>query len=409
MSREVTLVLCSRSGQVLGSLSPFSVDSPWWPDVEPVVAAARDLHGVAVRVLRLLSTGGPGPSGGPVAYSAELDGDLPPAVVLRPVPADLAEEATREDPLRAPWARPAGLASTLAWADAALDAAGTGRCGEAVQVKTWNLSSVLRLPTGRGTVWCKSVPPFLAHEGAMIAAVGDGEPDLVPPVVAADRAAGTVLLADVPGEDQWEAPQDRLVAMVTRWVAVQAGWAQRVPELIDLGLPDWRSEALTAAVASLVRRDDVRAALDGPERAALDALLAALPERLAALDACGLPPTLVHGDLHPGNWRSDGRSLVLLDWGDSGVGHPLLDLTAFLPRTPRAAQDAVLEAWIGAWSAARPGADPGRAAELIEPVAALRQALIYQRFLDGIERSERRYHEGDVPQWLRTAIALAQA
>jgi hypothetical protein len=41
---------------------------------------------------------------------------------------------------------------------------------------------------------------------------------------------------------------------------------------------------------------------------------------------------------------------------------------------------------------------------LIGPIAALRGALVYQGFLDGIEPSERIYHEADVPASLRRAI-----
>jgi hypothetical protein len=85
----------------------------------------------------------------------------------------------------------------------------------------------------------------------------------------------------------------------------------------------------------------------------------------------------------------------------------LLDLTAFLPRVAKDARERVLAAWVAAWRAERPDADPARAAELIRPVAALRQALIYRGFLDGIEPSERRYHELDVPLWLRRAVAEA--
>ena len=42
-----------------------------------------------------------------------------------------------------------------------------------------------------------------------------------------------------------------------------------------------------------------------------------------------------------------------------------------------------------------------------EPIATLRMAMIYQRFLDGIEQSERRYHEADVPQQLRDTARRA--
>ena len=74
-------------------------------------------------------------------------------------------------------------------------------------------------------------------------------------------------------------------------------------------------------------------------------LVDSLPDRLAELASCGLPETLVRGDFHPGNWRYDGAHLVLLDWGDSAIGHPLLDTTSFLPRLPQALREPVQQAW----------------------------------------------------------------
>jgi hypothetical protein len=68
-------------------------------------------------------------------------------------------------------------------------------------------SSILRPPTVEGDVWCKSVPPFLAHEGAIIALVGADQPTLVPLLLASDPPTGTVLLGDVPGDDEWGRPK----------------------------------------------------------------------------------------------------------------------------------------------------------------------------------------------------------
>jgi hypothetical protein len=42
-----------------------------------------------------------------------------------------------------------------------------------------------------------------------------------------------------------------------------------------------------------------------------------------------------------------------------------------------------------------------------QPIATLRLAMIYQRFLDGTEQTERRYHEADVPQQLRVTARRA--
>jgi Phosphotransferase enzyme family len=396
----VRLILCSGAGAVLGALPEFAVESPWWPDVEPVVEAARDRVDVDVIVLRLLSTTTESPAmGGEVSYLAEVLGDPPAGLEA------CGEDAAGEDePLRAPWARPGGIAATIDWADETLATLGRPRTGPARQIKSWNLSSILRLPTAGGDVWCKSVPPFQDHEGVVLGIVSADDPTLVPPLLAADRASGTVLLDDVPGDDQWAAPEPVLREMVRRWVRTQSRWAARVNELAAAGLPDWRAVSFPGLVSAMLERDEVRAGLGAEELEVLDMLAADLPRRLSAIADCGLPETIVHGDFHPGNWRSDGTSLVLLDWGDSGIGHPLLDHTAFLPRVPEEIRGPVAATWAEAWRAERPGTDPSRAAKLIAPVAALRQALIYRVFLDGIEPSERRYHESDVPFWLRRAI-----
>jgi hypothetical protein len=309
-----------------------------------------------------------------------------------------------EEPRRAPWARAGGVAATVAWADAALEALGQPRTGPAVQVKSWNLSSILILPTARGAVYCKSVPRFLGHEGAILALIAADEPLLVPRVLSHDAEACTVLLDEVAGEDQWAAPEARLVTMVQTLVKLQARWARRVRELESAGLPEWRLATLPGRIEALLDGSSVRSTLSASEVARLTDLAAQLPELVSALAACGVPETFIHGDFHPGNWRFDGRTLVLLDWGDSGLGHPMLDLAAFLDRVPAAARARVRSAWIEAWQHECPAADPARAADLAAPIALLRQALVYQRFLHHIEPSEHRYHERDVPDRIRRAL-----
>lgn len=403
MSRQVRLVLVARSGDVLGALPEFEVAAPWWPDVQPVVKTVSERFRTDVYVLRLLSAQNDADvMGGRVTYAAELLAPAPPD--LPPAP-DVDAEVLGDHPLRARWARPGGVAATVQWADDVLTAAGASRTGPPLQVKSWNLSCVLRLPTAAGPVWCKSVPPFLAHEGTILQLVATVDADLVPEVLATDPAIGTALLGDVAGVDQWEAPAARLVEMTRKLVGLQALWAERVDKLIAAGLPDWRREPFITDVAALVARPEVRRQLSAADLHAVDTTVDELPDRFAALTDAGLPDTLVHGDFHAGNWRRRAdASLVLLDWGDSGVGHPMLDAAAFLSRIAPDVREQVRAAWLDAWRAERPEADAERAAMLVPPVAALRQALVYQRFLDGIEPAERCYHERDVPRWLRAAI-----
>jgi phosphotransferase family enzyme len=396
--RIATLVLVTGDGELVGSLPPIPVSTPWWPDAEPVVRAARQRFGVNMTVLRLLEAELEGARGGAVTYLCEVAGPVPNA---RPWSGRLDEH-----PLRQPWARPGGPAADLAWADGVLAEQGLRRSDPAVQARTWNLSSLWRLPladdAAGGAAWLKVVPPFFAHEGAILERLQSGT---VPALLGRD--VPRILMAAIPGEDLYDTALPILKKLVTCLVNLQRDWIGRVDELIALGLPDWRGPALSAAIASVVER--TAAELTAEERATLDTLVADLPARFAALADCGLPDTLVHGDFHPGNARGDGRTVVLLDWGDSGIGHPLLDQAAYFERMPNESLEAVRDHWRRQWLAAVPGSDPARATDLIAPVAAARQAVIYRRFLDGIEPSEWPYHRADPANWLKqTAVLLAR-
>jgi hypothetical protein len=351
-------VLCSPEGEVYGALPRFTVETPWWMDIAPVIDAVKERDGLDVTVVRLLETEDRWPpNGGAVTYLAELP-VLPPRAV-EPATVDM-----QEQPHRMPWARPGGVTRLVEWADRHVD-----RTGPPAQMRTWNLSCILRLPTADGPVWLKAVPPFFAHEGRVLEHVQH----IGPPLIAYED--GLVLLHDVDGEDRYNAPEPW---MVQRWVEVQAEWS---PATTIDGLPDWRAGPFLAAIGSL----------DVPHE-----LLDDVPRRFEQLEDCGLPDTLVHGDFHAGNWRGE----TLLDWGDSGFGHPLFDQPAF---------GAVNAPWEAAWKRHRPHADVHRAAELIAPVAALRQALIYQQFVDNIEPSERCYHRLDTAEWLERAVQLSRS
>jgi Ser/Thr protein kinase RdoA (MazF antagonist) len=392
--RTATLLLCLRDGTLLGALPPVHVEFPFWQEAGPLVDAARVVHGVDVTVLRLLDAERDDGCGGRVTYLAE---------VAAPVPGLLPWAGQLDDhPLRLPYARPGGPAADLAWADAVLDGLGRPRTSTARQVRTWNLSSLWRLPTARGAAWLKVVPPFFAHEGQVIQRL---DPRVVPPLLATQGPR--LLLDEIPGDDLYEATGPLLGRMVSLLTSLQSAAVPRVPELLGLGVADWRAEQLLPlAEGALARTADQ---LDDDTLAGCRRLLDGLEERFARLDECGVPDTLVHGDFHPGNLRGGDRHLVLLDWGDCGVGHPLLDRAAFLSRTPLDQHASLVAGWDAAWRAAVPGCDPVRAGQLVEPVAALRQAVVYDGFLRGIEPSERRYHAADPAVWLRTAARLAGA
>ena len=95
--RIVKLVLVTQDGELLGSLAPFSVASPWWQQVGEVVRGALENCGVRLTVLRLLEADRPSSPGGAVTYLAEVD---------RKAHANHWDGHLDEHPLRMPWAKP---------------------------------------------------------------------------------------------------------------------------------------------------------------------------------------------------------------------------------------------------------------------------------------------------------------
>lgn len=360
--RTVTVVLAGSAG----ALPDFEVSTPWWQDVSEFPPG--------VQVLRLLHGDRPSPPGGHVTYLAETTTD------------PFAPLEDQEPQLnRAPYARVGGPRATLAWA------AEVFHFAAARQQRTWNLSAIWRLdgPHGETRGWIKQVPRFFAHEPAVLRLVDHVAPGLVPPLVAAGDE-GRMILAHVPGEDGYGADARVCAAIAAAFHPVQEHFAGRVAPLLAAGVPDRRALDLAFARPYFATVNGLRELVED------------LPRRMAAVASCGLPDTLVHGDLHPGNVRigSSGR-LTLLDWGDSVVGNPAYDILRLVEGLDEPA--AVLSAWAARWS----GADALRAVGLLGPVAALRSAAVYAGFLAAIEPDEHPYHAADVPERLAAAVAAA--
>ncbi|GAA2877563.1 hypothetical protein GCM10010517_39120 [Streptosporangium fragile] len=441
ISGRMVSALVTTGTEFLGTVGPFPVASPWWTEVAPVVAHLEEVLRTPVAVLRLVDVQGGAdgrPREGHTTYHVEAlrrPAALPG--VLRPAGSgagrghgnghgtgpgredghrngreagdghgDGISELTGPVPHRADWATAAGVRAALAWAESALRLAGRPADGPVRQVKTWNLAALFRIPTGRGPVWLKITPEFAADEARVIEILAAEDPDLVPPVVAADPRNRRVLLEHVPGDDCWNAPGEVVREAVGRLVAAQAAIARRWAGGRPDGLPDRTPPVLAGLVHELLDGEAGRDLSAGELRLARE-LADRLPSIVAALEACGLPYTLVHGDFHPGNWRSDGHGTVVLDLADGHYGHPALD--GLRPRDflPGERWDTAAAAWRESWAAQVPGCDPERALALAEPLQHLAYAVRYQEFLDNIELSERRYHEGDPAHAVRAALAAA--
>ena len=375
VNRTVTVLLLDPNGESLGPLPPFDVPAPWWQETSDVVAVIQEQHGLAVDVLRILTTERAEPPGGAVTYLAQIR-------AATPTSPPLADPATRDQPKRAAYARPGGPARSLAWA--------TGITGpaRAVQQRTWNLSAIWALETPTARYWLKQVPAWLPREPVVLNWFAGVLPELVPRLLAVGPD-GCELLADVPGVDLYDADLPTRLLIEEQAHRFQVAALGTIGDLVAAGIPDRRGPELA---------EWIRASLSGWKQA--DDLLSGLDERLAAVADCGLPGTLVHGDAHPGNARRDGARLVILDWSDCAVDHPGFDVLDLAEGLPDAEAAVLFAAWADRWRRQVPGCEPDRALDLLRPVVALRSAALYAEFVAHVEPAEHRYHVADVEHLL---------
>jgi hypothetical protein len=403
--------LVSYRGQTLGVVGPFPLSRPRWHDVEPVNQHLAAVLGVPTVVLRLVDVaGGGGGLGGLVSYHAEAltepAGELPaldPAAVDEPV-----WEGLRPHPLRAGYATADGVRSALEWAEESLAAAGRPATGPVEQVKTWNLAGLFRLPTATGPVWLKAGREFAGDEAAVIKLINSVDPEFTPTVLASDPDRHLLLMDHVPGEDCWGPSVEVIAATLPRMARAQAALAASYPGGAPAGLVD-RTPATLIPGVKLLLDGEAGAELTADELSRARLMFDQLPSLVDRLTECGLPNTVVHGDFHPGNWRSAGEGTVLVDFADSYYGHPAFDglRPADFLSPENWAEAAAL--WSEAWRTLVPSSDPARALRLAAPLSHLAYAVLFQAFLDNIEPSEYRYHAGDPAAELRAAIASFEA
>ncbi|MGW1339686.1 phosphotransferase family protein [Kribbella sp. NPDC002412] len=379
--------LVSVGPRYVGRLPAFEVEPAWWSEVEAVTRRLDQVLGVRTVVLRLVHADEDVVGrGGRTVYHVQAMGE-PRSGVLDETPYDGWDAIVAPQPLRASWAEVDGPERMVAWARSIIGP------GEPVQVKTWNLSCLMRFDGA----WVKATSRFASVDADIIEQVQRYDETLAPTVLGRSMANRWSLLAHAPGVDCWEPDPATVENVVSRWVAVQA---QLAGELDAVRAPRMLPDSLAGQVTRLLEVVE----LPATDRADVEHLLTQLPGLIADLQTAGLPITLVHGDFHPGNWRSDGTARAIVDWADTFVGHPATDILRLLDWLPDSKRDHALDVWSATWKSRLRDADPPRALRPMTVLNHLIYAVMYQTFLDNIEPDERIYHRDDPRTELQAAV-----
>ncbi|MET7667885.1 aminoglycoside phosphotransferase family protein [Micromonospora luteifusca] len=289
------------------------------------------------------------------------------------------------------------------------------------RVRPWSL--VWRVPTDDGPVWFKANNRGTVHEAVLIATLAQLTPERVLTPIAVDPVQGWSLLPDGGESLRDVLARDPDLAHWERalpgYAALQLATAPGADELVSLGVPDHRPEALAGLFAELL--DDRESLLIGAEGGlSLDMyerLRAELPsyaERCRRLADIGIPATVQHDDLHDGNVFAGRDGYRYFDWGDASVAHPfgtlLVTLRSIRHGKELAADDARLvrlrDAYLEAWTDRYDRQTLVEAADLAINLGAVSRSLSWRRALDTAEESRAEYADA-VPGWLEELFAAS--
>jgi hypothetical protein len=400
-------------------------DEFWFPDVEVAVRALSDQLGIEAYVLSCL-TDGTDPAG-EMAYLMVNTGSLPPGARWVAAFDDPAVESARRQlalpadaPVTPSWTRPGWYAEAIPWIEEQLAVAGTPLTGVPAQVRSWGLSNVLRCPTAKGDVYFKALahsstirparpdalPLLFAHEPALLRRLSEVRPGEVPAPLAIDEERAWMLLPDLGRGLHRESDVSLWIASLRRHARLQRSFADQTEQLLSFTCVDRRLAVLDRELDWLVGPNGATDQLEPAERAKLPQRGDELHEAIAELAAIGVPATLLHGDLHPGNLAVRDGTVLAFDWTDAAVSHPFLDLVTFVQkRWPLSADPRVQDAYLAEWREYASPADLRRALTLAQQLGALHQTMTSLHLQDHLSGPGAASMARGALAWLRSLIS----
>lgn len=320
------------------------------------------------------------------------------------------------------WTDPAWRDEILAWASAGLEVAGHRIVGPVEQphIRPW--STVFRIPTDRGPVWCKAAGLGPRHEAALLEHFAAWSTSHVLRPLTVDAARGWMLLPDGGPRLRDLAPDERgdhdleaWIRLLPAYAELQRGLEDRADELITAGVPDERPERLAAVLDRLVGADPIWSQIDADEieqgavaRGLLRRRQADVAALAADLASSGIAPSIEHGDLHGGNILVGPDGVRFYDWGDATMAHPFGTLTTTLRsiayHTGRDADDAELarvrDAYTEGWTDVLPRSALAEVAGLATDLAHISKSSAWARAMDGVDPAAMGDFGGGAGGWL---------
>jgi hypothetical protein len=243
----------------------------------------------------------------------------------------------------APFARLGWFPELRSWIESVIGPMGFHVNGKFMQLNASATFSLVRFETNGPALWFKAVGEPNLREFAITCALVHLFPDYLPPILASrsdwngwlsGEVQGT-LLSEVQEQGLWERAAGALARLQIQSI-------DRGSQILAAGARDLGLVALSKLiqpfmnfVARLMERQTKipPAVLD---RNDLLALADSLRSSVDATDSIGIPETLGHLDLNPGNIIVSENRFAFLDWAEAYIGNPFFSLEYLLQHARRA-------------------------------------------------------------------------
>ncbi|MEM7246958.1 MAG: hypothetical protein AAF533_16535 [Acidobacteriota bacterium] len=255
----------------------------------------------------------------------------------------------------------------------ALETAGHAPTGPAVEVASSGRAWHLKIPTEQGMTWVKHCYRLPPGEEQVLEPLVQRWPELMPQVIATWE--GGFATAQLPGAElQEDAPVEHWTAAARALATMARGERDHVQTWLDLGVRDRRPASWAPAVEALLASPVMRA-LPADELSQFEHFVPEFITRF--VDAFAAPATLVPQDSGCCNIHVHEGGVVLYDWADVVIGHPVFSCDRLLDQVPRDLHDDVIDAFLEPLELERGEYDAMRRSNVLHEVLRYHDELAY--------------------------------
>jgi aminoglycoside phosphotransferase (APT) family kinase protein len=245
-----------------------------------------------------------------------------------------------------PFAKPGWLREMCGWIARQIEPLKIRLTSNFQQLNASSSFSLMRFETSGPAVWFKAVGKPNTHEFNIVSILTTLFPTYLPPIIAVRPEWNAWLTTEVEGTSpNADSNFSTWMTISTRLAELQIASLHEVPRLISAGCRDIRVTSLLNftdeffAIMDKLIKNQVKAPPSILTSEELLDLKKQIKEILSALAASGMPDTLNHLDLNPGNIFVSGERCTFIDWAEAAIGHPFLTFQYLLEHVTRLRPD----------------------------------------------------------------------